>query len=91
VNVAEIQAATRGKPFWVVRSHLNGGYTAIPASIGTDIPEPVITDPSYPSPWAALESIAHANRDKVFMIHAECEGAWLIGDLNDIAEGKHRA
>jgi hypothetical protein len=89
MNVEQIKLATRGLPYWMVRRHLTGGYTPVPSGIG-NVPESMVSDPSYPTPWAALESIAPANRDKVFVIHAECEGTWIIGDLNDIAEGKHK-
>lgn len=91
MNAAELHAATHGRPYWMVRRHPDGGYTALPANIGIDNPDSMVCDPSYPDPWTALESIAPANRDKIFVIHAECEGTLIIGDLADIAEGNHKA
>jgi hypothetical protein len=75
----------------MVRRHPDGGYTALPANIGNDTPDSMVSDPSYPDPWTALESIAPAHRDKIYMIHAECGGNVILGDLDDIAEGKHKA
>lgn len=91
MNMNELRAATHGHPFWLVRRHPDGGYTALPGGVGIDIPESMVCDPSYPDPWAALESIAKTNRDKVFMIHAEWQGTWVLGDLDHIADGKHKA
>jgi hypothetical protein len=92
VSAEELRDRTRGLPYWVVRRHPDGGYSPIPArwQVG-DEPKAIVTDPSYPDPWLALESIAPANTDKLFLIHYECaDGTWITGDLADIAKGAHR-